>query len=156
MSGNEPEQSASQEWGDGLTAWAAYVVGHHPNMVALWLDEVEDAAAGDFPPSPKVSCKRVRRVFGRLNWALRRLALSRTRAAAALVEFHRQADAVRGLCLRGPGALRASGKNDCLAREQLLGDWGTVFGHRRSTRHETVGHRRLVGTAPTVAAVPAP
>ncbi len=44
-------------------------------------------------------------------------------------------------------ALRASGKNDCLAREQLLGDWAIVPGRRRSTCNERVGHRRLVGTA---------
>ncbi len=43
--------------------------------------------------------------------------------------------------------LRASGKNDCLAREQLLGDWAIVPGRRRSTCNERVGHRRLVGTA---------
>jgi hypothetical protein len=42
--------------------------------------------------------------------------------------------------------LRGSGKNDGLAQEQLVGDWEVASGYPRSTRHETVGHRRLVGT----------
>src|SRR3954447_671413 len=43
-----------------------------------------------------------------------------------------------------------------LAQKELLGDWEINSGPRRSTSHETVGHRRLVGTARAVAAAPTP
>jgi hypothetical protein len=33
----------------------------------------------------------------------------------------------------------ASGKNERLAREQLLGGWEMISGRHRSSRHETLG-----------------
>ncbi len=85
--------------------WAAYVVGHHPSVVAAWRYKISTASLMfedlELPPWSEIAYEnetKPNRLFDELNQALRLLAVQGAVNAAVLVELHRAIDVMRSTC----------------------------------------------------------